>query len=236
MVSTNADDCLPLGPRGYRRATARPPDRRRAARCRAAARVSRWGHAYHQRGGHGPVRRHRGAPAADRPGHGARRPPAASRPGQRAGHGPGRGARGEHAGPGAAGPGAAGGGAGGRGGRGHRRPARARAARARSRPSPSSPGGPGGAGGRDPGGRDRLDHVDGQPFPLRPGLVGHPGRVHRVPAAAARRGRQPARGAHRVRARGAAPGRGPAGPGLQVRPGRDRLPQALPGYPSGRPG
>ena len=39
-------------------------------------------------------------------------------------------------------------------------------------------------------------------------------------------------GADRVRAGPAAPGRGPAGPGLQVRAGRDRLPQAATSTPT----
>jgi len=87
-------------------------------------------------------------------------PPAAAGRGRRAGHGPGRGpgvstpvpVRLDWAPPGRAG---------GRGGRGYRRARRA------GQPAPGHrdrrvPGGPGGAGGRDPGGRDRLDHVDGQ--------------------------------------------------------------------------
>ena len=71
-----------------------------------------------------------------------------------------------------------------------------------------------------------MDDVDGVALPLRPGLVEHPGAVHRGAAGAAGRGRQPAGRADRVRAGPAAPGEGQAGSRLQVRAGRGRLPQA----------
>ena len=87
-------------------------------------------------------------------------------------------------------------------------------------------GRPGAPGGRGDGGRAGLDHVDGQPLPLRPGVVGHPGPVHRVAAAAARLRRRAPGGPDRVRAGPPASGQGPGGPRLQVRAGRDRLPQA----------
>ena len=81
--------------------------------------------------------------------------------------------------------------------------------------------------GRDRhGGRAGLDDVDGVALPLRPGLVEHPGAVHRGAAGAAGRGRGATGRADRVRAGPAAPGEGAAGPRLQVRAGRGRLPEA----------
>ena len=81
--------------------------------------------------------------------------------------------------------------------------------------------------GRHHRGGARLDHVDGQPLPLRPGVVEHPGPVHRGAAQPAGRGRQAAGRQERVRAGRRAPGQGQAGHRLQVRAGRDRLPQAV---------
>ena len=86
-------------------------------------------------------------------------------------------------------------------------------------------------------GRAGLDDVDGQPLPLRPGVVEHPGPVRRGPAQPARRGRPDARRQGRLRAGRRAPGQGQEGRRLQVRAGRDRLPEAvfrrLPAGPGG---
>ena len=86
-------------------------------------------------------------------------------------------------------------------------------------------------------GRAGLDHVDGQPLPLRPGVVEYPGPVHRGAAQPAGRGRPAAGRQDRVRAGRRAPGQGQEGHRLQVRAGRDRLPQAvfrrLPAGPGG---
>ncbi len=78
----------------------------------------------------------------------------------------------------------------------------------------------------DHGRRAGLDDVDGQPFPLRPGVVDHAGAVHRGAARAAGRGRRAARHPDGVRPGAAAPGEGAAGRGLQVRARGGRLPQA----------
>ena len=73
-------------------------------------------------------------------------------------------------------------------------------------------------------GRARLDHAHDQPLPLRPGVVEHPGRLHqRVDRGPAR----PLQTEQRLRPGGRAPGDGPPRAGVQVRPRRGRLPQAL---------
>jgi len=151
-LSTNADDCLLPRDRGYRHATRSAAPSRPCGPVPGRRPRSRWGHAYHQRGRLGPVRRHRGhrcsfvrvtvlgtGPLGT--------PPQPARPAGRSRSG--RGAPGVSSRPGAAGLGAAGGGAGGRGGRGYRRAAA-------RQPAPGHryrrvPGGAGGAGGRDPG-------------------------------------------------------------------------------------
>ena len=77
-------------------------------------------------------------------------------------------------------------------------------------------------------GRARLDHVHGQPLPLRPGLVEHPGRLYqrvdRGPAGAG-----PAD--ERLRAGARASGNGAPRARVQVRAGRGGLPQAVLGHP-----
>ena len=99
-------------------------------------------------------------------------------------------------------------------------------------------GGPGaGAASRGPGaGRNRgvrlrvhrrrtgVDHAHDQPLPLRPGVVEHPGRLHQP---VDRGSAWPVPPTQRLRVGGRAPGDGPARTGLQVRPRRSRLPQAL---------
>lgn len=84
------------------------------------------------------------------------------------------------------------------------------------------------------GSRARLDHVHGQPLPLRPRLVEHPGRLHRDlgrrrrprlhrPPRPHLRLPRPVR--HEPRPRPLRPG--PPRPGVHLRPRRGRLPQAL---------
>lgn len=84
------------------------------------------------------------------------------------------------------------------------------------------------------GRRARLDHVHGQPLPLRPRLVEHPGRLHRDLGRRRRpRLHRPARPPLRLPRRlrdepGAGAQRsGPARPGVHLRARRGRLPQAL---------
>ena len=100
--------------------------------------------------------------------------------------------------------------------------------RARRDPARDADGGQGWARLRVHRRRARLDDVHGQPLPLRPRLVEHPGRLHqrvdRGPAG-------PVSADQRLRARQRPSRNGAARARIQVRARRGRLPQAVLGHP-----
>ncbi|CAG6961290.1 hypothetical protein PICSAR164_00777 [Mycobacterium avium subsp. paratuberculosis] len=116
--------------------------------------------------------------------------------------------------------------------RGHRGGGDGRRTRRRAAPARAGGRRRGGAAVRIYRGRARLDDVHGQPLPLRPGVVEHPGRLHqRVDRGPARAG--PAD--QRLRPGARTSGDGPPRARVQVRAGRGGLPQAVLGHPPRRP-